>query len=64
MTINSGINCQASQLLLDLMPDHSVRITLQCASAMEAGILYQDISESAHKGSIRLLFGITRISAE
>lgn len=65
MTIESdGMVGAASKLELELMPNHSIRITIRCDSAMEAGVLYEDISETAKTGSLRLAFGVTKIITE
>ena len=45
------------QLELDLMPDHSVRITVRLRSAYEAAIFYEDMAEAARSGSLILDFG-------
>lgn len=62
--ISNGIEGAASRMELDLMPDHSVRITIRCDSAMEAGVLFEDISETAKGGSLNLSFGVTKIRVE
>jgi len=59
-----GIEGAASRLELDLMPDHSVRITIRCDSAMEAGVMFEDIAEQARKGSLSLSFAFTKIRTE
>lgn len=50
------MQCNASKLELDLMPDHRVVITLRCDTAYEAAVLYEDINEAAQKGSLALEF--------
>ena len=51
----------ASRLELDLMPDHSVRLTLRCNSAYEAAVLYEDLTEKARSGSLVIDFGTTKL---
>lgn len=58
MNLN-GILCDASHLVLELMPDHSVRISLRCDSAYEAGVLYEDIADKAREGALCLTFQVT-----
>jgi len=60
----NGIPCDASKLELELMPDHSVRIILRCASAYEAGLLYEDISEKAQTGVLLFEFHVTKVTNE
>ena len=50
------MQCNASKLELDLMPDHRVVITLRCDTAYEAAVLYEDISECSKTGSLALQF--------
>lgn len=64
MILTDGMKCAASKLEMDLMPDHSVRITLRCASAYEASVLYDDLTQRARGGSLVLDFGVTKISEQ
>lgn len=50
------MQCNASKLELDLMPDHRVVITLRCDTAYEAAVLYQELSETTQEGSLSLEF--------
>lgn len=53
----------ARQMVVDLMPDHTVRVIFRCDSAYEAAILYDDILEKARTGSVVLSMG-TKIVRE
>ncbi len=64
MILTDGMKCAASKLELDLMPDHTVRITLRCNSAYEASVLFDDISQKAQGGFLVLDFGVTKIREE
>jgi len=46
----------ASRFEIELMPDHSVRITLRCASAYEAAILFDEVSTAAKSGLLAMSF--------
>lgn len=53
------MKCNADTVEMDLMPNHSIRLTIQCASAYEAAIFYEGMSEAAKEGSLVLEFEVT-----
>lgn len=50
------MQCNASKLELELMPDHRVIVTLRCDTAYEAAVLFEDLSEASQAGSLHLDF--------
>lgn len=50
------MQCNASKLELELMPDHRVVITLRCDTAYEAAVLFEEINETSQTGSLALEF--------
>lgn len=54
------MRCNASKLELELMPDHTVVITLRCDTAYEAAVLFEDINESAAAGTLSLDFVVAK----
>lgn len=61
---NKQMQCNATKLELDLMPDHSVIITLRCDTAYEAAVLFEDLNEGAKTGSLHLDFVVKRTRVE
>lgn len=58
------MRCAAKTLELELMPDHSVIITLRCADAYEAAILYEDIHEHLKEGLLQIEVDVKMIRAD
>lgn len=47
-------------LELDLMPNHSIVLTLRYDNAYEAAVVYQDLSEACQAGTFNIEFEVTR----
>jgi hypothetical protein len=55
------MKCAAHKVEFDLMPNHSVQITLRCRGAYEAAVLFDEIAERATRGSLSLSFGLENV---
>ena len=51
-------------LEIELMPDHSVRITSRYKTAYEAAIAYDEIATAARTGKLKLSFGLGAVLEE
>lgn len=60
----SSIECAADRMTLELLPGNKIMFTIECPGAYEAGVLFQDISDQARKGTLRLAFKIADMRDE
>lgn len=60
MIETNGVDCAASKFEIDLMPDHSVRITLRCNSAYEAALLFDEIDQATKTGALSMSFQVEK----
>lgn len=58
------MECAAKRIGISLTRNNSVQITLECKTAYEAAILYDDITSECREGRIYLKFEVSKITID